>query len=316
MAKKKTDFNGLLKQVTSTNTTVDGQTVSVDDQPGHIGEAWLEATTTASTELLSADEQERLTNCESIIHRNMAAFMEVGTALQEIRRDKLYRANHRTFEAYCEDVFGMKRRSAYLLMADVEIVQQLKLNAEQNPENTPVMPNTASHANALVEVDEAHRQEVWNTVVEQAVTEKRPITAKQIAKTNERLSGRVPKVKPTKKGKATSIISDTTSDDFSDDQLEYTRSALKQPDTIVSVEDQEPGSSDLPAGESAHLKNTLKNALVNCGDGDIKILVNGGFLVRNGLEALWELHRPHSGTVDEDFTDYLSYHEAKDLGIC
>lgn len=62
---------------------------------------------------LTPTEAERLDNLETVISSGMRSFVEVGTALAVIRDDRLYRASHRTFEAYVADKWGWNRSTAY-----------------------------------------------------------------------------------------------------------------------------------------------------------------------------------------------------------
>lgn len=71
---------------------------------------------------LSPIEAERLDNLETVISSGMRSFVEVGTALAVIRDDRLYRASHRTFEAYVADKWGWSRANAqnYITAAEVQ----------------------------------------------------------------------------------------------------------------------------------------------------------------------------------------------------
>ena len=57
-----------------------------------------------------------LATCEQVIERGLTTFVEVGQALVRIRDGRLYRADHPTFEIYCEARWGMSRRRAYQLI--------------------------------------------------------------------------------------------------------------------------------------------------------------------------------------------------------
>src|SRR5260221_3259797 len=51
--------------------------------------------------VLSPGEQKDFAECEAVIQRGWQTFVEVGRALARIRDQKLYRAEHDTFETYC-----------------------------------------------------------------------------------------------------------------------------------------------------------------------------------------------------------------------
>lgn len=65
---------------------------------------------------LESVEHERLAKLEAVIARGLDTFMEVGTALGEIRDARFYRFTHPTFEAYLADRWSMSRARAYQLM--------------------------------------------------------------------------------------------------------------------------------------------------------------------------------------------------------
>lgn len=52
---------------------------------------------------LTTAERMLLTQNEAVIERGRRAFVEVGTALAQIRDSRLYRQSHDTFEAYCRE---------------------------------------------------------------------------------------------------------------------------------------------------------------------------------------------------------------------
>jgi hypothetical protein len=52
---------------------------------------------------LTVDEQRLLRFCEETIERDLHTFYAVGKALLTIRKQKLYRQTHSTFEHYCKD---------------------------------------------------------------------------------------------------------------------------------------------------------------------------------------------------------------------
>lgn len=61
---------------------------------------------------LSQTEADRLQQLESVIDRGKQAFIEVGTALVEIRVNRLYRSEFKTFEEYCQSKWGFSRQFA------------------------------------------------------------------------------------------------------------------------------------------------------------------------------------------------------------
>lgn len=53
---------------------------------------------------LTAVEEHRLLDRERLVEEGLNSFVVVGTALAEIRDEKLYRGTHDSFELYCRDL--------------------------------------------------------------------------------------------------------------------------------------------------------------------------------------------------------------------
>jgi hypothetical protein len=62
---------------------------------------------------------------ESTIAANLAAFFQVGFALMEIKRRRLYRAEFRSFEEYCRSRWELNRAHAYRLIGAAEVCKSL-----------------------------------------------------------------------------------------------------------------------------------------------------------------------------------------------
>jgi hypothetical protein len=101
---------------------------------------------------LTVTETSRLSALEKIIKSGEKTFIQVGDALTEIRDKKLYRAEHGTFEKYCERVWGWTRKNAYQLIAAAPV-------AKCNPEVTNVKA-----AVALSKVPPPKRAEVLKKI--------------------------------------------------------------------------------------------------------------------------------------------------------
>ncbi len=74
---------------------------------------------------LTAAETDRLKTCETAISKGIASFVDVGRALTEIRDEKLYRATHKTFEAYCKERWEIGRSRAYELIDQAEVIDTI-----------------------------------------------------------------------------------------------------------------------------------------------------------------------------------------------
>ncbi|MDB5620535.1 hypothetical protein [Tardiphaga sp.] len=74
---------------------------------------------------LATAETARLKQCEKAIEKGLGTFVEVGQALLDIRDGKLYRASHKTFEAYCKERWDISRPRAYQLIEGAKTVQTI-----------------------------------------------------------------------------------------------------------------------------------------------------------------------------------------------
>jgi ParB family chromosome partitioning protein len=110
----------------------------------------------------------RLDELESIITRGLTTFVEVGTALMEIRDAKLYRESHATFEAYVKERWGWERRNAYQYIEAAEVAANVHLNAQ---------PPTLSHASLLAPFSPDEQQALAPQIADLTVREAREVVA-------------------------------------------------------------------------------------------------------------------------------------------
>lgn len=89
---------------------------------------------------LEKEARERLAALEPIIERGVAAFIEAGFALREIRDARLYRVTHPTFEAYLRARWGWSRAHGYRMIDAAAVAEAL----------SPVGDTVASHCRELV----------------------------------------------------------------------------------------------------------------------------------------------------------------------
>lgn len=114
--------------------------------------------------LVDADTSEvvaTLESCEQVIERGLGTFVEVGNALLTIRDQKLYRADHDTFESYCQQRWGFSRSRAHRLIEASEVAAVLPIgnkptNEAQARELAPVRdrPDLAAEAMRRAAADE------------------------------------------------------------------------------------------------------------------------------------------------------------------
>ncbi len=103
-----------------------------------------------------------LAECESVIERGLATFVEVGQALMEIRDRRLYREQYETFEDYCRERWGWERAHAYRLIDSAQVAKLLSPIGDK--------PKNEAQARELVPLlrqDEAKVIEVWRELREQ-----------------------------------------------------------------------------------------------------------------------------------------------------
>lgn len=119
--------------------------------------------------ILDATERTDLANCEEVIDKGLRTFVEVGTALLTIRDRRLYRAQHGTFEDYCQGRWGMARQTTNRLIAAAGVVANLRM--EESPQMEPIgsiLPATESQARPLTQLPPEAQPVVWQRAVETA----------------------------------------------------------------------------------------------------------------------------------------------------
>ena len=125
--------------------------------------------------ILDATERADLATCEGVIDRGLRTFVEVGTALLTIRDRRLYRREHATFEDYCQERWGMARRTTDRLIAAAGVVTNLQLETplQTRPigpicNDSPILPTTESQARPLTQLPPDVQPVVWQRAVETA----------------------------------------------------------------------------------------------------------------------------------------------------
>lgn len=109
------------------------------------------------TTALNKLELTTLAECEAVLDRGFAAFIEVGSSLLKIREQKLYRATHATFDDYVRARWELTARRAYQLCEGASAVDTVK--------NFTQPPAKESHARELAHVPAGQRAEVWQRVI-------------------------------------------------------------------------------------------------------------------------------------------------------
>lgn len=127
-----------------------------------------------STDLLTHAEAAQLAEHEQVIERGLKTFIEVGTALADIRESRLYRATHQTFEAYLEERWQISRSYAHRMITAANVVLPIG--------NTGLpMPANEGQARALASVPEPERADVWRDAVDRTGGKPTAAAVKQAA---------------------------------------------------------------------------------------------------------------------------------------
>lgn len=83
------------------------------------------ALATEAPATLTASERRRLAELEAVVKDGLPVFLRVGAALAEIHGRKLYRASHRSFEAYLAERFQMSRPRAHELITASKVAEAI-----------------------------------------------------------------------------------------------------------------------------------------------------------------------------------------------
>ncbi len=118
---------------------------------------------------LNAHEAIELGRCEAVVEKGLAAFLDVGQALWQIRQSRLYRENHSTFEEYVEARWLMSKSQAYRLISATEVVHQIEEAGSPIGDNGDhLLPSNAAQARPLSQLPIHQRPEAWAKAVEQS----------------------------------------------------------------------------------------------------------------------------------------------------
>ncbi len=120
---------------------------------------------------LSPDESGRLDELERTIEHGLATFVEVGTALFEIRERRLYRATHPTFERYLAERWQMARRTGYAYIDAARVAANVPTSAQLN----------LSQAVELAQLEPDEQREVAAEVADLTVAETRALVRRRRA---------------------------------------------------------------------------------------------------------------------------------------
>lgn len=121
---------------------------------------------------LNAQEAATLQKCKDAIKNGFKAFVEAGRACSIIMRQRLYRATHKRFAEFCEEVLGMTYRRAYQLRDAADFVERLnRLNncsKKRDDASELPLPENESQVRVLTGLPPQEQLEAWKEVHEKA----------------------------------------------------------------------------------------------------------------------------------------------------
>ena len=89
----------------------------------------------STVDTLTMGERAYLGRLEQTIENGLQTYIDVGSALEEIRARKLYRGAHATFEDYCRDRWKISRIHAHRLIQAAELAANLLPMGNIPPDN-------------------------------------------------------------------------------------------------------------------------------------------------------------------------------------
>lgn len=87
------------------------------------------------TEVLSTPERIKFEGLELKIREVLLSFIDIGEALECIRKNRLYREEFETFEQYCCKRWNFSRQRAYQLIEGAKVAEFLSTNVDTSPSN-------------------------------------------------------------------------------------------------------------------------------------------------------------------------------------
>ena len=162
--------------------------------------SWPRKNTVAAQETqisdpLSTEDKAELKAAERTIARGWDTFVNVGHALAKIRDERLYREEHKSFEAYTRDKWQYGKAYASRLIGAAETVEDLK------PTGKKTLPINEAQVRPLLSLPREKRLETWQKVIEQA--EGKKLTARLVSQVASDLQGgKKPKAKRAKRASA------------------------------------------------------------------------------------------------------------------
>lgn len=111
---------------------------------------------------LTKAERAALENCERDIERGLKGVLDLGRALETIRKSKLYREVYPSFEAYCNGRWGFSGGTAQRMIGLSKVAAYLSVASKVEPQNLSQMEPLISIKSRVL------RKAVWDQAVADA----------------------------------------------------------------------------------------------------------------------------------------------------
>ncbi|MHC1769145.1 MAG: hypothetical protein AB9869_33490 [Verrucomicrobiia bacterium] len=157
-------------------------------------------------ETLTDTQRVRYLTCEAVVAAGWQNFVDVGLALAEIQRDRLYKEEYDSFEVYCRQKWQYGRRHVYQLISAAELFTHLCAICAH------CKPDHESQLRPLVGLTPEQAQLAWTCAVENAGGRK--ITARLVKRAMQDLGLAAPpkpisKINRNEKAERRKLINDT-----------------------------------------------------------------------------------------------------------
>ena len=134
-------------------------------------------------DVLNAVERRSLESLEKVIESGVESFLATGSALKEIRDQRLYREGFKTFEAYVKARWEFDRSRAYQLIDASDLKADLSTIVDKNPKADEV--KTEGQLRELASVPTESLAEVIAKAAE--IAGDAPLTAKVLKEAREQV---------------------------------------------------------------------------------------------------------------------------------
>jgi len=162
--------------------------------------------TSQALEALTSDEKRELRKHESVIRRGWETFVDVGNALAQIQKDRLYRGEFKTFAEYCRGRWQYGKSQAYRLMGAAEVIANL------SPIGDIPRPVNEAQVRPLIGLSAEDQLSAWKAAVEKAgengVTAKLVREAVAPFQPNDKKPSKSPKSKKSARARALGLVDD------------------------------------------------------------------------------------------------------------